>query len=69
VLSLSLLLAALVHAAVLDVWPRTGSRRRAMETGGFSPTPFLLFLHALIRVRTSFPPQETIYTMYALSPQ
>jgi hypothetical protein len=59
----------LVHAAVLDVWPRTGSRRRAMETSGFSPTPFLSFLRALIRVRTSFPPQETISTVYALSPQ
>jgi hypothetical protein len=68
-LSLSLLLAALVHAAVLDVWQRTGSRRRAMETSGFSPTPFLSFLRALIRVRTSFPPQETISTAYALSPQ
>jgi hypothetical protein len=66
VLGRSLLLAAPAHTVVLDGWPCTGFRR-AMETSGFSPTPFLSFVGALILVRTSFPPQETISTIYTLS--
>jgi hypothetical protein len=42
-------------------------RRRAMETGGFSPTRFLSFLHVLIRVKTSFLEEETVSSFFTLS--
>jgi hypothetical protein len=42
-------------------------RRRAMETGGFSPTRFLSFLRVLIRVKTSFLEEETISSFFTLS--
>jgi hypothetical protein len=47
----------------------TGSAAWVMETGGFSLTLFLSFLHASFRARMSFLREEMIYCLSTLSLQ